>query len=99
MAEVEKLENHIITRGAAVRAEEVGLEKLKRNFADSANFARLPNMERVRVTIEGCRPIACGGTHLRNVSEARGVRFGKAEQVGEGFAALLRRFLTPLLGR
>ena len=86
LAEVERLENQIISRGAIVRAEEISMDELKRKFADSPNFEKLPNLERVRlVTIEGCRPIACGGTHLGNVSEAKGIRVERTENVGEGF--------------
>jgi len=46
----------------------------------------LPRLEEVRlVTIEGCRPIACGGTHLRNMHEAKGVRIDRMETVAGGF--------------
>ncbi len=61
------------------------MEELKQTFADSPNYQRLPNMGVRMITIEGCRPIACGGTHLRNVSEAREIRVEKAENMGEGF--------------
>lgn len=86
LAEVETLENQVIKRGASVTSEEVSTEQLKREYADSPNLQRLPSTERLRlVTIEGCRPIACGGTHPRNVSEARSIRIGKLEMVDKGF--------------
>ena len=84
--EIEIVENQTISRGATVTAREVGAEELKRELTGSPNLANLPDLERLRVvTIEGCRPIACGGTHLRNVSEAEGIRLGKVETVEEGF--------------
>ena len=86
LREIEMAENRTISRGATVTAREVGAEELKREITVSLDLGRLPNPERVRlVTIEGCRPIACGGTHLRNVSEAKGIRLGKIETVAEGF--------------
>ncbi len=86
LKEVETVENKTISRGAAISAREVRAEELKQEFSDSPNFRKLPDLDRLRlVTIEGCRPIACGGTHLRDVSEAMGVRLGNAETVGDGF--------------
>ncbi len=86
LAEVENVENEVIAQGAPVSTREITAEELKRDHPDSPNIARLPSLQRVRmVTIQGCRPIACGGTHLTNVSEAKGVRIGRVERAQEGF--------------
>ncbi len=86
LVEVEKLENKIIANGRPVKAEELDSAQLKQAYTDTPNLERLPNTEKLRlVTIEGCRPIACGGTHLRNVSEAKGIRIAGTETVTNGF--------------
>lgn len=86
LVRAEELENQIISKGALVRSEEVDEGHAKRLLGDLRSSLLPAGMERVRlVTIEGCKPIACGGTHLRNVSEARGVRLGRVESLDEGF--------------
>ncbi len=86
LAEVEKVENQAIAQGAPVSAHELTTEELRRDHSVSTNIGRLPSLQRVRmVTIQGCRPIPCGGTHLRNISEVNRVRIGRAETGQEGF--------------
>ncbi len=86
LVEVEKLENKIIANGRPVTSEELDTTQFKRVYADTPNLQRLPNMEKLRlVTIEGCKPIACGGTHLLNVSEAKGIRIERTETMPDGF--------------
>ncbi len=86
LVEVERLENRIIDDGRPVTAEELDAEQLKLAHANMPNMGRLPAMEKLRlVTIEGCKPIACGGTHVRKVSEVKGVRIQGTEIMDEGF--------------
>ena len=61
LAEVEKLENQIITSGVPVHAREVSAEELRRDFPDSPNISRLPSIQRLRiVTMKavGLSPVA-----------------------------------------
>jgi len=46
----------------------------------------LPKLESFRiVTIEGCDPIPCGGTHLRNVNEIGRFKLKDVMEVDDGF--------------
>ena len=83
----EELENRIISEGRTVRTEQVSMEEAKKRFENEPRMLQgLPRLEKVRlVTIEGCDPIACGGIHLRNVHEAKGVRIGRIERQEGGF--------------
>jgi Ser-tRNA(Ala) deacylase AlaX len=36
------------------------------------------------VTIEGCKPIPCGGTHVRNTKEIGEFEFQKVEKTPDG---------------
>ena len=87
LKQAEELENRMISEGRTVRIEEVSIEEVKKRFEKEPRMLQgLPRLEKVRlVTIEGCRPIACGGTHLRNVHEAKGVRIDRMETVAGGF--------------
>ena len=86
LAQIEKVENETIMRGGIIEAREVAAGAVHQSFSDSPNFDRLPSLKQLRlVTIEGCRPIACGGTHLRDISEVRGIKVKGLEKVPEGF--------------
>lgn len=46
----------------------------------------IPKLDKYRVvTIQGCEPIPCSGTHLRDIGEMRSVILDKMEQLGENF--------------
>jgi alanyl-tRNA synthetase len=83
----EKIENQMISEGRTIRTEQVSMDEVKKRFHDEPRIMQgLPKLERIRlVTIDGCHPIACGGTHLRNVHEAGGVRIDRVEAHGDGF--------------
>ena len=86
LAQIERVENETIMRGGTIEAREVETGAVHQSFSDSPNFDRLPSLKQLRlVTIEGCRPIACGGTHLRDISEVRGIKVKGLEKVPEGF--------------
>jgi len=81
-----ELENRMIPRGGAVRIEEVSREELVRRAPNAPNLHRLPPLERYRVvTIEGCNPIPCAGTHLRDIREIGGIRLDTVEQLEMDF--------------
>jgi len=72
LKKVEELENRLIEQGASVKVETISYEDLKERAPEAPNIYRLPMLESFRiVTIEGCEPIPCGGTHIKNISEIR----------------------------
>ncbi len=80
------MENELIETGLSVRTETVPRSRLEGLAAKAPNLWRLPEMEEYRlVTIEGCTPIPCGGTHVKNASEVRGFRFERVEQLSDSF--------------
>lgn len=80
------LENQLITSGLSVRTETVSRASLTELAAKAPNLWRMPVMDEYRiVTIEGCTPIPCGGTHVRNASEAKGFHFVRVEQLADSF--------------
>jgi alanyl-tRNA synthetase len=84
----EKIENQMISEGRTIRTEQVSMkEEKKRFFQNEPEIIQgMPKLEQIRlVTIDGCRPIACGGTHLRNMHEAGGVHVDRVESHGDGF--------------
>jgi alanyl-tRNA synthetase len=83
----EKIENEIISEGRTIRTEQVSTEEVKKRFQNDPGILQdVPKLEKVRlVTIDGCHPIACGGTHLNNMHEARGVRADRLESRDDGF--------------
>jgi alanyl-tRNA synthetase len=83
----EKIENRMISEGKIVRTEQVSIEELRIRFQNEPRMLRgLPKLEKLRlVTIEGCRPIACGGTHLRDIHEAKEIRIDRVEAKDDGF--------------
>lgn len=82
----EGLENEMITRGAPVRVEHLSREELAERAPDAPNIARLPPLKSFRVvTIEGCSPIPCGGTHLADITEIGTFSVARAEPAEKGF--------------
>lgn len=67
----EKMELELIRKGLLVRVEVIPQSELMRVAPTAPNIQRLPTMaDRIRVvTIEGCKPIPCGGTHVHNTRE------------------------------
>lgn len=86
LSQAATMENELITTGLTVRTETVPRASLESLAAKAPNLWRLPEMEEYRiVTIEGCTPIPCGGTHVKNASEAREFRFARVEQLPDSF--------------
>jgi len=70
MRHAEKLANNMISHGGNVALEEISYEELLLRAPDAPNIYRLPPLRSVRaVTIEGCSPIPCGGTHVKDIAE------------------------------
>jgi alanyl-tRNA synthetase len=81
-----EMENGLIPRGGSVMVEDVDREELLRRAPNAPNILRLPELERYRiVTIQGCEPIPCGGTHLRDIREIGSVSLDRVEQRGQDF--------------
>ena len=66
----EAMENQMISEGGKVTFEEVSFEELLRRAPNAPNIYRIPSLKSYRIVkIEGCDPIPCAGTHLRNIRE------------------------------
>ncbi len=86
LAKAARVENELISRGFRVETETIARPALAELAAKAPNLWRLPEMDEYRlVTIEGYTPIPCGGTHLRDVSEIKGFRLEKIEQLPDSF--------------
>ena len=87
LKDAEKLENRLISEDRPVRTELVsGAEARKRFQGREGMLEGLPSLQNVRlVTVEGCGPIGCGGTHVKKMGEARGVRIDRVENQPDGF--------------
>jgi len=83
--EVNDLAHRMITQGAKVRIEFLTGEQGKTLLANAPNFERLPDLDEIRtVTIEGCAPIPCGGTHVGDVREIGRLSGLRVEDMPEG---------------
>ena len=79
---VEEMGNEMIRKGASVRIEFLSREESGRALQNAPNFDRLPDLEEVRiVTIAGCEPIPCGGTHISDISEIGKFSVLRAEEM------------------
>ncbi len=78
--------NAIVVRGGAVDACEVSRAKAE-SMPAVAKLAKglHPSVERIRlVTLTGCDQQACGGTHVKDLSEVGVILFLKGENKGKG---------------
>jgi alanyl-tRNA synthetase len=73
--------NKMITRGGDVIVEEVSYPELLRRAPHAPNIFRLPDLDSYRiVSIAGCEPIPCGGTHLNNIRDIRHLSIVRVEE-------------------
>jgi Ser-tRNA(Ala) deacylase AlaX len=62
--------NRHINNGAQVKIEFISHDELLKRSPSAPNIYRLPHLKTYRiVTIEGCKPIPCGGTHVKDIKE------------------------------
>lgn len=84
--EAVNMANRYLTTGANVKIESISHKEMLRVSPDAPNIYRLPQLKTYRVvTIEGCNPIPCGGTHLKNIREIKGITLQRVEDRGSGF--------------
>lgn len=85
MAAVE-LGNAMVKRGASVRVETIPRSELVGIAPDAPNIYRLPALEAYRVVmIEGCSPIPCAGTHVKNIGEIGRIVLNNVEEADAQF--------------
>lgn len=83
---VEKMINELICKGAKVIIETVSQRELYQMTPNAPNIQRLPLLTTYRlVTIEGCNPIPCLGTHLRNINKIGRVVVKRVEATNRGY--------------
>ncbi len=89
--EIERIVNQKIFEGRPVITEKVSKQEVMRRTPNAPNIDRLPDDIELRlVTIEGQTPIPCGGTHVKDISEIRGVGITKIEPVDQGYKLYYR---------
>jgi len=82
----ETLENGMIAKGAKVTSQLMRREEALTITPEAPNLARLPEASYLRVvTIEGCRGIPCGGTHITDIREICEFHLRQPEDLGEKF--------------
>ena len=75
----------MIASGAQVRIEFLRTLESKSILENAPNFERLPDLDEVRiVTIDGCEPIPCGGTHVGDIKQIGNLSVLRAEEMPEG---------------
>ncbi len=68
--ETQQMENQMIQAGNEVNIQIISRDELVKMAPEAPNIYRLPQLKNYRiVTIEGCDPIPCGGSHIRNIAE------------------------------
>lgn len=86
LEKTEEMANKMISKSLKVLIENVSYSELLELAPHAPNIYRLPALETYRiVTIEGCSPIPCAGTHLRNTREIGHLTIEKVESIDPGF--------------
>jgi len=82
----EGLANHMIEEGRKVRIDFLSSEEARDMLRNAPNYERLPELSEVRtVTIDGCEPIPCGGTHVGNLTDIGGISGLRAEPLLDSY--------------
>jgi len=75
----------MIRAGAEVRIGFLSPDEGRSLLEKAPNFERLPELKEIRtVTIEGCAPIPCGGTHVSNIKEIKQLKVDRCEVLPQG---------------
>jgi len=79
------LADDMIRAGAEVRIGFLSPDEGRSLLEKAPNFERLPELKEIRtVTIEGCAPIPCGGTHVSNIKEIKQLKVDRCEVLPQG---------------
>ena len=79
---VEEKAMGMIKNGAVVKIDFLTREESIQALQKAPNYERLPDLEEGRtVTISGCEPIPCGGTHVSDISEIEKLSVLRAEEM------------------
>jgi alanyl-tRNA synthetase len=82
---INELAESMISAGGRVRLEFLTGEQGRSLLANAPNFERLPDLDEIRtVTIEGCAPIPCGGTHVTDIREIGKLTVVRVEDMPDG---------------
>ena len=82
LGKVEAMAKEMISGGGLVKLEFLTPEESAKVLQNAPNYERLPDLQEVRtVTISGCEPIPCGGTHVADISEIGKLTALHAEQM------------------
>jgi alanyl-tRNA synthetase len=74
--------NEMISQGGSVKIDYLTPERGRELLREAPNFERLPEVDEFRtVTISGCDPIPCGGTHVADISEIGKISVHRAEPI------------------
>jgi alanyl-tRNA synthetase len=78
----EALANQMISKGATVSIKFLSFKEAEELLRNAPNYERLPDLSQVRiVTIEGCCPIPCGGTHVSDIANIERISITRAEKI------------------
>lgn len=82
LSQVQQLANQMISTGSEVKIEYLTGDESRNLLLNAPNFERLPDLDEVRtVTIKGCDPIPCGGTHVADIKEILKLTVARAEEM------------------
>jgi alanyl-tRNA synthetase len=82
LQKVQALANRLIQEGRQVKIEFLSPERGKMLLQNAPNYERLPELSEIRiVTINGCQPIPCGGTHVSDIREVGMLSVIRAEEM------------------
>jgi alanyl-tRNA synthetase len=77
---VETHANRMVSLGGEVRIDYLTAEQGRALLQEAPNFERLPELDEIRtVTIRGCAPIPCGGTHVADIAQIGRISIIRAE--------------------
>lgn len=86
LKDAETAANQFISKGSEVIIKYVTYEELLKKASNAPNIKRLRKLKKYRmVTIEGCGPIPCAGTHLKNIKELDSFFINKIERYSSSF--------------